>query len=201
MQLRIGTHSADVIVDGRDIYGSGVNLAARLGTLAGPGEIVASTAVRDQLVAGLDAEVEDLGDWYLKHLNEPVRAYRLSPVGDHAVPAPVARAPQPLVPTIAVIPFEGRDVSPSQHVMGEPIADSVIASLSISGALRVISRLSTSALAGRAHALDEAVAKRRVVRRQRQFSHCRQADDRAGGVGRRAHARRVVGRATGSDGR
>src|SRR6185369_10494691 len=57
MCLRIGAHVADIVVDERDIYGSGVNLAARLATLAGPGEIVVSAEVRDGLVPGLDADV------------------------------------------------------------------------------------------------------------------------------------------------
>src|SRR5205814_2755191 len=73
MCLRIGAHVADVIVDEHDIYGSGVNLAARLATLAGPGEIVVSADVRHHLTAGLDADTEDLGECYLKHLQAPVR--------------------------------------------------------------------------------------------------------------------------------
>ena len=73
--LRIGLHTADVVVDDLDIYGTGVNLAARLAGLADPGGIVASAEVRDQLVPGLSAEVEDLGDCYLKHMAEPQRHF------------------------------------------------------------------------------------------------------------------------------
>ena len=81
MCLRIGAHVADVIVDELDIYGSGVNLAARLTTLAGAGEIVVSANLREQLLPGLDADVEDLGDCFVKHLQKPVRAYRVGPLG------------------------------------------------------------------------------------------------------------------------
>ena len=61
---------ADVVVEHNDIYGTGVNLAARIASLAGPGEIVVSSQVRDQLVEGLDADVEDLGHCYVKLMPE-----------------------------------------------------------------------------------------------------------------------------------
>ena len=77
MQLRIGVHVADVIVDELDLYGTGVNLAARLAGVAGPFETVVSAEARDRLTAGLDAEIEDLGDCYLKHFPHAVRAYRV----------------------------------------------------------------------------------------------------------------------------
>ena len=75
--LRIGIAVGAVLVDRRDIYGRGVNLAARLTTLAGPGEIVVSAEARDRLTPTLDAEVEDLGECYVKHIEQPVRAYRI----------------------------------------------------------------------------------------------------------------------------
>ena len=153
MCLRVGAHVADVIVDEHDIYGSGVNLASRLTTLAGPGEIVVSADVRDRLVPGLDAEVEDLGPCYLKHLAQPVQAYRVRAGWRQISTAqpPVMRSAVPGMPTVAVIPFEGRAVSAPHDVIGDVIADSVIARLSSSEALRVISRLSTSVLRSRAH--------------------------------------------------
>ena len=75
MGLRVGAHVTDVFVDEHDIYGSGVNLAARLTTLAGPGEIVVSADVRDGVLPGVDGEVEDLGDFDLKGISKPVRAF------------------------------------------------------------------------------------------------------------------------------
>ena len=144
IQLRIGAHAANVIVDELDIYGSGVNLAARLMTLAGPGEIVVSAEVRDELTPGFDADVEDLGDCYLKHLAEPVRAYRIG----HAQPDTAGDLSQawmrPMRPTVAVIPWAPRVDGLAQHVIGDLLADEVIGALSHSAELYVVSRLSTA---------------------------------------------------------
>ena len=88
MLLRMGIEISDVIIDQRDLYGRGVNLANRLASLAGPDEIVISAEVRDRLTPVLDADIEDLGECYLKHVEAPVRAYRIGPpgpaAGDHA---------------------------------------------------------------------------------------------------------------------
>lgn len=155
MQLRMGAHLADFVADRHDIYGADVNLTARIATLAGPEQIVVSDELREQLVGGLDADIEDLGDCYLKHVSEPVRAYRIHPVGQpfHAA----ARQPSLLDfrPALAVIPFEARSWEPGHQVIGDLIADGVIAQLSRSADLRVISRFSTSAFQGRGGALGE----------------------------------------------
>jgi class 3 adenylate cyclase/tetratricopeptide (TPR) repeat protein len=159
MQLRIGVHAADVIVDELDVYGAGVNLAARLGTLAGPGEVVVSADVRDQLVCGLDAEVEDLGECFLKHIQGQVRAYRVGP------PSPVTgrardsslRRDEGLA--IAVIPFVTHADSPEGQVVGDILADELIANLSRATDVRVISRLSTAAFQGRATPLRDIAAR------------------------------------------
>jgi class 3 adenylate cyclase len=79
MLLRMGIEISDVIIDQHDVYGHGVNLASRLASLAGPDEIVVSAQVRDRLTPVLDADVEDLGECYLKHVEAPVRAYRIGP--------------------------------------------------------------------------------------------------------------------------
>ncbi|MFN9775462.1 MAG: adenylate/guanylate cyclase domain-containing protein [Burkholderiales bacterium] len=149
IRLRVGAHVGEHVVDGLDIYGHDVNLAARLTTLAGPDEIVVSAAVRDRLVDTLDAQVEDLGDCFLKHVSRPVRAYRLGPPGpEPALDALNSRGA--LRPLVAVIPFTGRAVSAEHEVIGEVIADEVISALSRSNEVDVISRLSTSALRNRA---------------------------------------------------
>lgn len=140
---RIGLQMTDVA--GREAYGRGVDLATHLTALAGPGEIVASAAVCDALTPVLDAEMEDLGDCYVKQLRRPLRAYRLGPPG----PRPVIESPAAgeLRPTIAVIPFRSRNTS--DDVVGEILADEIIGSLSRSSELNVISRLSTTAFRGR----------------------------------------------------
>lgn len=153
MRLRASAHVTDVIADEHDLYGPGVNLAARLLQLADPGAIVVSGEVRGRLVAGLDAEVEDLGDRYLKHIDEPVRAYRLSPPADvPAWSAPVV--PGRLRPTVAVVPFDSAQPDPMHELLGDAVADELIASLSRSPELAVVSRLSTTVFRGRADALQ-----------------------------------------------
>lgn len=156
MHLRMGAHRAEFVSDKHDIYGSDVNLTARITTLAGPGELVVSSEVRDQLTAGLDADIEDLGPCHLKHVKEPVQAYRVGQAGLKPVGPVDAPPAQDFRPTIAVIPFEARSNEPEHLVIGELVADGVIAQLSRSADLRVISRLSTSVLRGRPASMTEA---------------------------------------------
>lgn len=154
MLLRIGIEVGKVIIEDHDVFGHGVNLAARLAALAGPGEIVVSASVRQQITPDLDADVEDLGECFLKHVTGPVHAYRIGPPGARPVP----RLPTPignLLPTLAVIPFKGRAVSKQHRVLGEILAEETIRSFSRSSDLNVISRLSTTAFRGRVVSLAE----------------------------------------------
>lgn len=148
--LRMGLHVADVVVDDMDIYGAGVNLAARLAELSRPGDITVSPQARDECVDGLDAVFDDLGEVYLKHIDEPVHAIRVHPPRAADCPRTPTNWPADCLSgalaTVAVLPFGGM---PLESPLGELIADSVIAHLSRSGSLRVISRLSSSALASR----------------------------------------------------
>ncbi len=155
MLLRAGINATHVFTDHHDIYGAGVNLAARIATLAGPGETVVSASARDGLTDGLDASVEDLGDCYLKHIDDPVRAYRVGAPG--AAPVVVAQREYaaPLQPTIAVIPFTARSNEPEHFAIGELIADGVIGQLSRSRDLKVISRLSSTAFRHRDAAVGD----------------------------------------------
>jgi adenylate cyclase len=158
MLLRTGAHIGQLIADEHDFYGRGVNLAARLATLAGPGEIVVSADVRDQLTPVLDAEVQDLGECYLKHLPNPVRAYRVGPPGPRPViDAGPGTAPE-LRPTVAVIPFSARGGEGEGMVLGEVLADEIISALSRSAEMNVISRLSTTIFRGRDATLAELIA-------------------------------------------
>jgi class 3 adenylate cyclase/tetratricopeptide (TPR) repeat protein len=152
LHLRAGINASHLYVDSEDVYGHGVNLAARVTSLADPGDTVVTAAVRDAIVDGVDGEVEDMGDSYLKHWPEPVRTWLVHPVRDGQVvwrPAACEAAPVDFRPSIAVIPFEARNPSPEHFVIGELIADGVIAQLSRSQDLRVISRLSTTAFRNR----------------------------------------------------
>lgn len=153
--LRTGAHVGHLIAGDHDVYGSGVNLAARLTTLAGPGEIVVSADIRDQLIPALDAEIEDLGHCYLKHLHDPVRAYRVGPPGPRPVIDPITSTMPQLRPTIAVIPFVARGSRSEHHVVGEVLADEIISSLSRTSELNLISRLSTTVFRERNASLEE----------------------------------------------
>lgn len=153
IHLRIGLHVSPLVVDEHDIYGHGVNLAARLTTLAGPGEIVVSADVRDQLTPALDADIEDLGECYVKHLQHPVRAFRVGAPGEQPV-IEFGNLDGDLKPTIAVIPFSARSADPNDDVLGQILAEEIISVLSQSPDLHVVSRLSTTAFCGRNASLD-----------------------------------------------
>ncbi len=146
MRLRIGVHVAEIVIDALDVYGAGVNLAARLGTLAAPGETVVSVEVRDALTDGLDAEVEDLGECFLKHIEGTVRAYRIS--RGAALPSTLPAETTAGLPAIAVMPFSVVGGGPDNSLVGEAIAEELISQLAHSQSLRVIARLSTSPLGG-----------------------------------------------------
>jgi class 3 adenylate cyclase/TolB-like protein len=144
--LRIGIHAADVLTDDVAFYGHGVNLASRVATLAGPGETVISAALRGELTSGIDGDIVDLGECHLKHIEAPLRAYRL---GSRTALPPMIDSQIALRPTVAVIPFTFHGGGPPFLAVGEIIADEVIASLSRSPELRVVSRLSTTAFRDR----------------------------------------------------
>ena len=181
LHLRAGVNAAMAWSDGIDIYGTGVNLAARLATLAGPGETIASAsaheqqaaalaslanpgetigsaAARDELTHGVDASCEDLGDCILKHIDKPVRAYRVGPASPHPSLSGRRGYGTAMQPTIAVIPFSARNDTPALFDVGNLIADSVIWRLSKSANLKVISRLSTAVFRGRASDLGQVSA-------------------------------------------
>lgn len=152
--LRMGIEVSEIIVERHDVYGHGVNLAARLMTLAGPGEIVISARAREHLTAVLDADVEDLGECFLKHVQHPVRAFRVGPPGPRPVIKP-GLSWDDLLPSLAVVPFAARDFTAGHHVLGEILAEEIIRELSHSPDLNVISRLSTTAFRGREATLEE----------------------------------------------
>lgn len=158
LHLRAGLNATNLYVDENDVYGHGVNLAARVADLAAPGETLVTTSVFDGIVVGVDAEVEDRGESYLKHWPEPVRTWLLYPVSTTSA-AVRPRVPEGAAtdfrPSIAVVPFETRSHAAEQFVIGELIADGVIAQLARSQNLRVISRMSTTAFRGRQSSADE----------------------------------------------
>jgi class 3 adenylate cyclase/tetratricopeptide (TPR) repeat protein len=149
LRLRIGVHLADVVVDALDVYGAGVNLAARIAALGQPSQTVLTAAARDALVPSLDGELHDLGECYVKHLEQPVRCFTLEEPGARAPDLPPPSGESFAGPSLAVMPLEpaGGATLPG---LGEAIAGEVVALLSRSHHVRVISPLSTRALAARA---------------------------------------------------
>src|SRR5947209_4382268 len=105
IELRMGINLGDIIKDAGDIFGDGVNVAARLEALAEPGGICVSRVVRDQVRDKLDFAFEDRGDQQVKNIARPVHFYRI-PISENAP----TRAPQPLPhkPSIAVLPFANK---------------------------------------------------------------------------------------------
>jgi TolB-like protein/tetratricopeptide (TPR) repeat protein len=143
IQLRIGVHLADVIIDDLDLYGDGVNLAARLRDLAGPQEIVISAAIRDQLVDGLDVTIEDLGERELKGVERPVRAFRAWAPGQSLRSGDQRTRRSGDRPSMAVLPFRNSSGHSEHDFLGDLIAEDVIGNLSRQTDLFVISPLST----------------------------------------------------------
>jgi len=149
IRLRQGGHVAEVVADEIDIYGHGVNLAARLAGLGNGGELIVSDALRDAVLPGVDAEVEDLGLCYLKHMEKPERAFRVGPPQTRLSPMPGLGAGHQERAGIAVIPFQPRQPGDNADTLGHVLADDLIAVLSHVPGLRVVSRLSSGWFARR----------------------------------------------------
>ncbi len=148
MLLRIGIDVGDVFLNQENVFGRSAIIAQRLSTLAGPGETVVSAAVREQITPMLDADIEDLGACFVKHLTQPLRAYRIGPPGRHRL-LPRWGAFGEMTPAIAVVPFFTHDSDPVHCLVGEVLAEEIIRGVAGSPGLSVISRLSTTAFRGR----------------------------------------------------
>jgi TolB-like protein/class 3 adenylate cyclase/Tfp pilus assembly protein PilF len=143
MVLRIGINLGDVIGEGSDIYGDGVNVAARLEGLAMPGGICISGKVHEEVRGKLDFAVGDLGEVELKNIARPVRAYwaragATSSIGD--IPTAL---PLPSKPSIAVLPFQNMSGDPEQEYFADGMVEEIITGLSRMHWLFVIARNST----------------------------------------------------------
>jgi adenylate cyclase len=143
--FRIGIHIGDVIIEGDDIYGDGVNIAARLEGAADPGGVLVSHAVHDQVRDRLDLGFEDLGQRELKNIARPVRVYRLAAVGEPEA----AELPLPAKPSIAVLPFSNMSGDGEQEYFADGMAEDIITGLSRLRWLFVIARNSSFAYKGR----------------------------------------------------
>jgi adenylate cyclase len=159
IDFRIGINLGDIIIDDNDIFGDGVNVAARLEALAEPGGICVSRVVRDQVRDKLAISFEDMGDQQVKNIARPVRAYRallaeradrLSILSETALPRTL-----PDRPSIAVLPFSNVSGDPEQEYFVDGITEDIITALSKWRWFLVIARNSTFAYKGKSVDLKE----------------------------------------------
>ena len=153
VRFRIGVNLGEVIVDRNEVFGDGVNLAARLEAAAEPGGICVSAALHDQVAGKVDAEFEDGGEREFKNIARPVRVYHWRPDAD-VRPKPAGpeagRAPATEKPSIAVLPFDNISGDPEQEYFSDGITEDIITDLSKVSALFVIARNSSFTYKGQA---------------------------------------------------
>jgi adenylate cyclase len=146
--LRIGINLGDVIVEGSDLYGDGVNVAARLETMAEPGGICISDDAHRQVRDKLDIAFEDAGEHQLKNIARPLRIFRVRAGAGPLAPQPSLALPDR--PSIAVLPFLNMSGDPEQEYFADGMVEDITTALSRTGWLFVISRNSSFAYKGRA---------------------------------------------------
>lgn len=169
IEFRIGINVGDIVIDGDDILGDGVNIAARLEGLAEAGGVLVSRAVRDQVRDRLELSFEDLGERELKKIARPVRVYRIQVAGEpKATSARSEHLPLPDKPSIAILPFANMSGDPEHEFIADGIAEDIITGLSRLKWLFVIARNSSFTYKGRGFAPGRARARRALCpRRQR----------------------------------
>lgn len=164
MLLRIGVHLGDVIVEGDDIHGDGVNIAARLEGLAEPGSAVVSAKVYEEVRGKVDGHFVDCGEQVVKNIARPVRVYRLQAGNEAGQLAANRDAPAMRdTPSIAVLPFSNMSDDAEQEYFCDGLVEDIITTLSKLGGLRVVARNSSFAYKGRSVDVRE-VAKQLGVR-------------------------------------
>src|SRR5262249_26771226 len=143
IELRIGINMGDIVVEDGDIFGDGVNVAARLEALAEPGGICVAARVQEDAAGKLDLAFEDIGEQQLKNIARPVRAYRVVTVTSPAMTRPSANPPLPDKPSIAVLPFANMSGDPEQEYFADGMVEEIITALSRIRWLFVIARNSS----------------------------------------------------------
>jgi TolB-like protein/class 3 adenylate cyclase len=155
IELRIGIHVGDIIIDDNDIFGDGVNIAARLEGIAEPGGVCISDDAQRQVRGKVEVTFDDIGPQSLKNIAEPMRAWRMRLDGSAPATTPAkAEAESSLAlsekPSIAVLPFQNMSGDPEQEHFADGMVEDIITGLSRSKALLVIARNSTFTYKGKA---------------------------------------------------
>jgi adenylate cyclase len=159
ISFRIGIHVGDVMVRGGDLFGDGVNIAARLQAFAQPGSVCVSGTTYEQVKKLLPLAFSDLGPQQVKNIEEPIRAYvagRLTDAWSAVALADSSKSlPQPDKPSIAVLPFQNMSGDPQQEYFVDGIAEDVLTTLSKIQELLVIDRNSSFVFKGQARDIRE----------------------------------------------
>ena len=151
MEWRIGVHLSDVLIEGDDILGDGVNIAARLEGIAEAGSICISEDAFRQVRGKVEAEFVDLGEQTLKNITRPLRVYRVgSSLEGNQPTSPAAALPLPDKPSIAVLPFANLSGDPEQEYFADGMVEEIITALSRIRWLFVIARNSSFTYKGQA---------------------------------------------------
>jgi adenylate cyclase len=150
IEFRIGINMGDIVVENGDIFGDGVNVAARLEGLAELGGICVSARVQEDAAGRLDLAFEDMGEQALKNIARSVRAYRVVMSGGSALPQPSSGLALPNKPSIAVLPFANMSGDPEQEYFADGMVEEIITALSRIRWLFVIARNSSFTYKGQA---------------------------------------------------
>ena len=149
LRLRIGINHGEVVIDGDDVLGDVVNIAARLESLAPAGGVCVSRAVQEQVAGIADVSLTPLGPQFVKNIPAPVEAWRIEIEGVTAeLPTAVARKERP---SVAVLAFENRSADPEQGFLADGIAEDVTTQLARFRSLFVVARNSSFAYRGESH--------------------------------------------------
>jgi len=151
IRFRVGVHLGDIMVDGDDIFGDGVNIAARLEEIGTPGGVTLSASAHDHVAGRVQADLVDLGNRSLKNIEKPVHVWAWSDGSDQ----PAAPAALPDKPTIAVLPFDNMSGDPAQDVLSDGMTEDIITALSRFSDLFVIARNSVFTYKGRAAKIQD----------------------------------------------
>ena len=141
LELRCAIHMGDVVVDGTDLLGDGINVASRLQEHAPPGGVLVSAAILDLIAGRIDQPVTDLGVLKLKNISRPVHAYAVGS-GKRAVSMPAINSLQSRRPSIAVLPFADQSADAANSYFSDGLVEDIISALSCLPELVVISRTS-----------------------------------------------------------